>query len=305
MEYRLLGRSGCVVATLALGTNSLRRLQVEMIDLYQVHAFDPLTPIEETLQFFDDATRQGKVHYVGLSNFTGWQVQKTLAISDALHFARPLTLQQQYNLLARENEWEVIPSCQAEGLGTLPWSPLGGGWLAGKYQRDEQPTGANRLGEGKRNGVEVFVKRNPAQPTWDVISALEEVAKARSTSLAQVALHVTGPSGAVVARRPAGRHLGDPGRPYHRAARRRPGQHRDAPEPGRDRAFGQRGRTRHASPISSTVDGVSPLVAPTPTLSNATIRRVRASASMSAGSQLSRFPRKCWSSTRGPRPKSR
>jgi len=177
--------------------DSLRRLQVERIDLYQVHAFDPLTPIEETLQFLDDATRQGKVHYVGLSNFTGWQVQKTLAIADARHFARPLTLQQQYNLLARENEWEVIPSCQAEGLGILPWSPLGGGWLTGKYQRDEQPTGANRLGEGKRNGVEAFVKRNPAQRTWDVISALGEVAKGRSKSLAQVALSWLGDRPAV------------------------------------------------------------------------------------------------------------
>jgi aryl-alcohol dehydrogenase-like predicted oxidoreductase len=167
---------------------SLRRLQVEAIDLYQVHAFDPRTPIEETLRFLDDATRQGKVHYVGLSNYTGWQVAKALAIAEARDLARPVTLQQQYNLLARENEWEVIPSCQAEGLGVLPWSPLGGGWLTGKYRRDETPSGANRLGEGKRAGVEAFPKRNPKQRTWDVIAALREVAAWRSASPAQVAL---------------------------------------------------------------------------------------------------------------------
>ncbi len=167
---------------------SLRRLQVDAVDLYQVHAFDPLTPIEETLRFLDDATRQGKILYVGLSNFTGWQVQKAVAVADARGLARPLTLQQQYNLLARENEWEVVPACQAEGLGILPWSPLGGGWLTGKYRRDEQPGGANRLGEGKRNGVEAFVKRNPVQRTWDVVAALKEVAAGRSASPAQVAL---------------------------------------------------------------------------------------------------------------------
>jgi len=167
---------------------SLRILHVETIDLYQVHAFDPLTPIEETLRFLDDATREGKILYVGLSNFTGWQIQKTVDMADKEGLVRPVTLQPQYNLLAREIEWEIVPACLSEGLGLLPWSPLGGGWLTGKYRRDEQPTGANRLGEGKRAGVEAFGKRNPMQRTWDVIAALEQVASARSVPLAQVAL---------------------------------------------------------------------------------------------------------------------
>ena len=113
---------------------SLRRLGIECIDLYQVHGFDPLTPIEETLRALDDAVRAGKVNYVGLSNFAGWQVQKAVDVADARNLNPPVTLQPQYNLLVREIEWEIIPVCQAEGLGLLPWSPLGGGWLTGKYQ---------------------------------------------------------------------------------------------------------------------------------------------------------------------------
>jgi aryl-alcohol dehydrogenase-like predicted oxidoreductase len=167
---------------------SLRRLQVDAVDLYQVHSYDPLTPIEETLRFLDDATRQGKIRYVGLSNFMGWQIAKTVAVADRLGLARPVTLQPQYNLLAREIEWEIIPACVSEGLGVLPWSPLGGGWLTGKYRRDEKPSGSTRLGEGKRAGVEAYGKRNPAQRTWDVVAALQEVATTRSVPVARVAL---------------------------------------------------------------------------------------------------------------------
>lgn len=167
---------------------SLRRLGVDCIDLYQVHSYDPLTPIQETLEFLDDAVRVGKINYVGLSNFTGWQVQKTVDIADARHLRRPVTLQPQYNLLAREIEWEVIPACMAEGLGLLPWSPLGGGWLTGKYRRDELPKGATRLGENPERGVEAYANRNAAQRTWDVLGTLEEVAAGRGRTVAQVAL---------------------------------------------------------------------------------------------------------------------
>ncbi len=167
---------------------SLRRLQVEVIDLYQVHAFDPLTPIEETLRFLDDAVRLGKIRYVGLSNFTAWQLQKAVDIASFRGFSVPVTLQPQYNLLVRELEWEILPACASEGIGLLPWSPLGGGWLTGKYRRDERPSGATRLGEGKRNGVEAFDRRNPQQRTWDVLDAVEAVAKQRGISMAQVAL---------------------------------------------------------------------------------------------------------------------
>jgi len=167
---------------------SLRRLQVERVDLYQVHAWDPLTPIEETLRFLDDATRQGKLHYVGLSNFTGWQVVKAVDVADHCGLARPVTLQPQYNLLAREIEWEVVPACLAEGLGLLPWSPLGGGWLTGKYRRDAAPSGATRLGENPERGVEAYARRSGTERTWDVVEALAEVAAGRGVSMAQVAL---------------------------------------------------------------------------------------------------------------------
>lgn len=167
---------------------SLERLGVETIDLYQVHAHDPLTPIEETLRFLDDAVRAGKIHYIGLSNFTGWQLQKAVDVADARGFARPVTLQPQYSLLVREIEWEIIPACGAEGLGLLPWSPLGGGWLTGKYRPDEPPTGATRLGEHPDRGVEAYARRSRVQRTWDVIDTVGQVANERSASMAQVAL---------------------------------------------------------------------------------------------------------------------
>jgi aryl-alcohol dehydrogenase-like predicted oxidoreductase len=167
---------------------SLSRLGVEAIDLYQVHAWDPWTPIEETLRTLDDAVSAGKILYVGLSNFTGWQIQKTACVADFAHLSRPVTLQPQYNLLAREIEWEVIPACVENGLGLLPWSPLGGGWLTGKYLPDKVPTGATRLGENPDRGVESYYRRSANQRTWDVLGALRAVATRHEASMAQVAL---------------------------------------------------------------------------------------------------------------------
>jgi aryl-alcohol dehydrogenase-like predicted oxidoreductase len=167
---------------------SLRRLGVETVDLYQVHAFDPITPLAETLRTLDDMVRAGKVRYVGLSNYTGWQVQKVVATARALGLELPVTLQPQYSLLVRELEWEVVPSCLDAGLGLLPWSPLGGGWLTGKYTRDQRPTGATRLGEDPNRGVEAYDVRSGQQRTWDVIEALQVVAGGRGASMAQVAL---------------------------------------------------------------------------------------------------------------------
>jgi aryl-alcohol dehydrogenase-like predicted oxidoreductase len=167
---------------------SLRRLNVERVDLYQVHAYDPLTPLEETLRFVDDAVRSGKVHYFGLSNFTGWQLQRAVDIAEFGRLTPPVTLQPQYNLLAREIEWEVIPAAQANGLGLLPWSPLGGGWLTGKYRREEAPTGATRLGENPDRGVEAYGRRSGSERTWDVVDAVRAIATQRGDSMAQVAL---------------------------------------------------------------------------------------------------------------------
>jgi aryl-alcohol dehydrogenase-like predicted oxidoreductase len=167
---------------------SLTRLQVEAVDLYQVHAWDPITPIEETLRFLDDAVRGGKIRYWGFSNFTGWQLQKAVDTAEHLGLVRPVTLQPQYSLLVREIEWEIVPASQSTGLGLLPWSPLGGGWLTGKYHRDERPTGATRLGENPERGMEAVERRGSRERTWDVVEVVEQVATQRGVSMAQVAL---------------------------------------------------------------------------------------------------------------------
>jgi aryl-alcohol dehydrogenase-like predicted oxidoreductase len=167
---------------------SLRRLGVETIDLYQAHAWDPLTPIEETLRFFDDAVRAGKVQYVGVSNFIGWQLQKAALLTRHLGLAPIVSLQPQYNLLQRAVEFELTQVCVNEHIGILPWSPLGGGWLTGKYQRDRAPTGRTRLGEDPERGMEAYGRRNPEERTWRVIEAVRSVAEARGASMAKVAL---------------------------------------------------------------------------------------------------------------------
>ena len=166
---------------------SLRRLGTDHVDLYQAHAWDPLTPIEETLRFYDDAVRAGKIRYAGVSNFTGWQLQKAVLLACHLGLSPIVTLQPQYNLLARDIEWEIIPVCTNEAVGVLPWSPLAGGWLTGKYRRDEAPTGATRLGENPQRGVEAYDRRN-TERTWQVIDALRAVAEARGVSMGVVAL---------------------------------------------------------------------------------------------------------------------
>ena len=167
---------------------SLRRLGADRVDLYQVHGYDPLTPLEETLQFLDDAVRAGKVDYVGLSNFTGWQVQRAVDVAEFARWSPPVTLQPQYNLLAREIEWEIVPAARANGLGLLPWSPLGGGWLTGKYRRGERPTGRTRLGENPERGVEAYDRRSTVERTWDVVDAVRAVADDRGVTMPQVAL---------------------------------------------------------------------------------------------------------------------
>jgi aryl-alcohol dehydrogenase (NADP+) len=166
---------------------SLRRLGVAAVDLYQYHAWDPLTPVEEYLRFIDDAVSAGKVHYFGLSNFTGWQLTAVVERARAHNWTAPISLQPQYNLLTRHIELEVIPAATEYGLGLMPWSPLAGGWLSGKYRRDEPPTGATRLGEDPQRGMEGYDKRN-TDATWAVLDAVAEVADSSGLTMAQVAL---------------------------------------------------------------------------------------------------------------------
>jgi aryl-alcohol dehydrogenase-like predicted oxidoreductase len=167
---------------------SLRRLQVDTIDLYQAHAWDALTPLEETLRFFDDAVRAGKIRYAGVSNFLGWQLQKAAMLTGALGLTPIVTLQPQYNLLVREIEFELTDVCVNEDIGILPWSPLAGGWLTGKYSRDDVPAGESRLGDDPERGMEAYAPRNAQERTWQVIDAVGKIAESRGVSMAQVAL---------------------------------------------------------------------------------------------------------------------
>ena len=166
---------------------SLRRLGLDAVDLYQVHAFDPWTPLEETLRTLDGFVRAGKARYYGLSNFTGWQLTKAVHLARAMNIAGPVTLQPQYNLLVREIEWEIVPAAADAGIGLLPWSPLGGGWLSGKYQRDARPAGATRLGEDPGRGMEAYDRRG-TERTWRIVDAVRKIAADRGVTMAEIAL---------------------------------------------------------------------------------------------------------------------
>jgi aryl-alcohol dehydrogenase-like predicted oxidoreductase len=167
---------------------SLRRLNVETIDLYQLHGWDPLTRLEETLRFLDDAVRAGKINYVGLSNFTGWQLQKAVDIAEFRGLSVPVSMQPQYNLLARAVEWEIAPACQAAGLGMLAWSPLASGWLTGKYRRGEPAPAGTRVVENADEGMRIWNQRGQSEQTWQVLDMVRKVAEGRGVSLAQVAI---------------------------------------------------------------------------------------------------------------------
>jgi len=167
---------------------SLRRLGVEQIDLYQMHAWDGVTPVEETLRFLDDAVRAGKIAYYGFSNFLGWQLTKAVHVARANGFTPPVTLQPQYSLLVREIESEIVPAALDAKIGLLTWSPLAGGWLTGKYLRDVDPIGATRLGEDPGRGMEAWEPRNTQERTWLILDTVKEIAKAKGVSQGQVAL---------------------------------------------------------------------------------------------------------------------
>ncbi|RKR74842.1 aldo/keto reductase [Frondihabitans australicus] len=167
---------------------SLDRLGVEHIDLYQMHAWDAITPLDETLTFLDDAVTAGKIGYYGFSNYLGWHLTKAVHRARALHLQPPVTLQPQYSLLVRDIEHEVVPAALDAHVGLLPWSPLGGGWLTGKYRRDESPTGASRLGENPSRGMEAWEARNADPRTWAVLDAVEGTAHDHEATASQVAI---------------------------------------------------------------------------------------------------------------------
>ncbi len=167
---------------------SLRRLGVEHIDLYQCHSWDPLTPLTETLAFLADAVAQGKISYYGFSNFTGWQLTKAVYECRLNGWPAPVTLQPQYSLLVRETESEIVPAALDAGVGLLPWSPLAGGWLTGKYTRDAEPAGDSRFAGRSAAGQSSWQARNNDARTWQVLDELRAVADKLGASVSQVAL---------------------------------------------------------------------------------------------------------------------
>ncbi len=168
---------------------SLKRLGTDHVDLYQVHMWDPRTPLEETLSTLDGLVRAGKVRYLGVSNFSGWQLQKALDLAAANSWEPFTCLQPLYNLLDRELEWELLPLCRAAGLGIIPWSPLRGGWLSGKYRRGQNgPASGTRVETAEALGWTESWSQYNTEHTWGVVEAVAAVAEETGHSQAQVAL---------------------------------------------------------------------------------------------------------------------
>jgi aryl-alcohol dehydrogenase-like predicted oxidoreductase len=167
---------------------SLRRLGTDYIDLYQVHAWDALTPLEETLSALTDLVRAGKVRYVGVSNFTGWQLMKALWVSELRGLERFVCLQPQYSLVERNVEREILPVCREEGLGVIPWSPLGGGFLSGKYRRGERLPQGSRIAEAVES-MEEHWDRRATERNWNTLNAVGEISEETGKSYAQISLN--------------------------------------------------------------------------------------------------------------------
>ncbi|WP_428392776.1 aldo/keto reductase [Lichenicoccus sp.] len=162
---------------------SLRRLNTDVIDLYQVHEWDGLTPLEETLEALDRLVADGKVRYVGCSNYSGWHLMKALGVSAAEHRQRFVSQQIHYTLEAREAEYELLPISIDQGLGVLVWSPLAGGLLSGKHRRNQAtPEGTRQLAGWSEPPI------RDEERLWDIVEALLGIANARDVSAARIAL---------------------------------------------------------------------------------------------------------------------
>ncbi len=162
---------------------SLRRLGTDWIDLYQVHSWDGLTPLAETLSALDDLIHAGKVRYIGCSNYSAWHLMKALATSERLGFQPYATQQINYSLLIRDAEYELVPIALAEGVGILAWSPLAGGFLSGKFRRDQPPD------PGTRRGQQGDAGHFDVDRAFDAIDVVREIADGHDVSVAQVALN--------------------------------------------------------------------------------------------------------------------
>jgi aryl-alcohol dehydrogenase-like predicted oxidoreductase len=162
--------------------DSLRRLKTDRIDLYQIHMQDIATPEDETLRALDDLVTAGKVVYIGCSNYAAYRLMDSLWRAKSAHRARFVTLQAQYSLVVRDIERELVPLCRAEGLGVLPWSPLAGGFLSGKFERGQHADGSTRLGAKDR------MKRYDNERNWRILDAVRAVAAETGSTPAAVSL---------------------------------------------------------------------------------------------------------------------
>ena len=161
---------------------SLQRLQIETIDLYQIHEFDPNTPLEETLGALDDLVRAGKVRYIGCSNYDAWRIAQSLWVSDRAHLAHFVSVQPEYNLLKRDVEREIVPACLEFGLGIIPFFPLDAGILTGKYKPGEPPPAGTRGYDNPR-----FAPRLQ-RPTLEAVQRLDAWARESGHTVAELAL---------------------------------------------------------------------------------------------------------------------
>lgn len=164
--------------------NSLKRLGTDYIDVYHLHGFDALTPVEEALYTLDTLVRSGKVRYIACSNFSGWHLMKSLAVSDRYGWARYVAYQGYYSLVGREYEWELMPLALDQGIGTLVWSPLGWARLTGKIRRGQPLPQTSRLHEAAEPGPPV-----DDEYLYNVVDALDAVAKETGRSIPQVAIN--------------------------------------------------------------------------------------------------------------------
>ena len=166
---------------------SLKRLQTDYVDLYQMHQPDPTTPMEESLRALDDLVKSGKVRYIGCSNFAGWQLSEALWTSRVNNLNSFVTMQPKYNLFERQVEQELVPCCKAHGVGVIPWGPLAGGFLTGKYRRGEQPPAP---APGARPAKVLLYLYSPimTDANWERLSKLDAFAKARGQKVVALAI---------------------------------------------------------------------------------------------------------------------
>jgi aryl-alcohol dehydrogenase-like predicted oxidoreductase len=166
---------------------SLKRLGIDVIDLYQVHAPDPSVPLEETLEALDGLVRAGKVRALGASNYPAWLLAWAVALQDRNGWAPFVSLQPQYSLVERSIEVEILPFCRAAGLGVLPWGPLGAGFLTGKYSRDSEPPEGSRMAEAT-DDLEEARHRRAIERNFAVVDEAEAIAAERGATISQVAI---------------------------------------------------------------------------------------------------------------------